>query len=150
MIVRFALLCMSNCVFINRLQLNKQIQQLEKYLRDEERQKSHFSASTLVRNLQYETPQSAACKIDPMRFDAQVHLRNDLNEYEKWNAPSVSFSSIDSFGVSSVPLEREPYIPSFVEVNYIEGSNDPKWSSTNFPWTKKLEVLFCSRVLPIS
>jgi bloom syndrome protein len=100
--------------------------------------------------LQYETPQSAACKIDPMRFDAQVHLRNDLNGYEKWNAPSVSFSSIDSFGVSSVPLEREPYIPSFVEVNYIEGSNDPKWSSTNFPWTKKLEVLFCSRVLPIS
>lgn len=124
----------------DRLQLNKQIQQLEKYLRDEERQKSHFSASTLVRNLQYETPQSAACKIDPMRFDAQVHLRNDLNEYEKWNAPSVSFSSIDSFGVSSVPLEREPYIPSFVEVNYIEGSNDPKWSSTNFPWTKKLEA----------
>ncbi|KAL3598123.1 hypothetical protein D5086_006041 [Populus alba] len=123
-----------------RSQLNKQIQQLEKYLRDKERQKSHCSASTLVRNLQYETPQSAACKIDPMRFDAQVHLRNDLNGYEKWNAPSVSFSSIDSFGVSSVPLEREPYIPSFVEVNYIEGSNDPKWSSTNFPWTKKLEA----------
>ncbi|KAG6780234.1 hypothetical protein POTOM_013088 [Populus tomentosa] len=124
----------------DRSQLNKQIQQLEKYLRDKERQKSHCSASTLVRNLQYETPQSAPCKIDPMRFDAQVHLRNDLNGYEKWNAPSVSFSSIDSFGVSSVPLEREPYIPSFVEVNYIEGSNDPKWSSTNFPWTKKLEA----------
>ncbi|KAG5248487.1 DNA helicase family protein [Salix suchowensis] len=124
----------------DRLQLNKQIQQLEKYLRDEERQKSHFSASTLVRNLQYETPQSAACKMDPMRLDANVHLRNDLNGYEKWNAPSISFSSIDNFGVSSVPLEREPYIPSFVEVNYIEGSNDPKWSSTNFPWTKKLEA----------
>ncbi|KAJ6932095.1 hypothetical protein NC651_007720 [Populus alba x Populus x berolinensis] len=124
----------------DRSQLNKQIQQLEKYLRDKERQKSHCSASTLVRNLQYETPQSAPCKIDPMRFDAQVHLRNDLNGYEKWNAPSVSFSSIDSFGVSSVPLEREPYIPSFVEVNYIEGSNDPKLSSTNFPWTKKLEA----------
>ncbi|KAB5563726.1 hypothetical protein DKX38_003780 [Salix brachista] len=137
---RFALLCIYICVFINRLQLNKQIQQLEKYLRDEERQKSHFSASTLVRNLQYETPQSAACKMDPMRLDANVHLRNDLNGYEKWNAPSISFSSIDNFGVSSVPLEREPYIPSFVEVNYIEGSNDPKWSSTNFPWTKKLEA----------
>ncbi|KAL3598122.1 hypothetical protein D5086_006040 [Populus alba] len=80
----------------DRSQLNKQIQQLEKYLRDKERQKSHCSASTLVRNLH--------------------------------------------FGVSSVPLEREPYIPSFVEVNYIEGSNDPKWSSTNFPWTKKLEA----------
>ncbi|KAF9685004.1 hypothetical protein SADUNF_Sadunf03G0009200 [Salix dunnii] len=137
---RFALLCIYICVFINRLQLNKQIQQLEKYLRDEERQKSHFSASTLVRNLQYETPQSAACKMDPMRLDANVHLRNDLNGYEKWNAPSISFSSIDNCGVSSVPLEREPYIPSFVEVNYIEGSNDPKWSSTNFPWTKKLEA----------
>ncbi|KAJ6389735.1 hypothetical protein OIU77_027953 [Salix suchowensis] len=113
---------------------------LKKYLSDEERQKSHFSASTLVRNLQYETPQSAACKMDPMRLDANVHLRNDLNGYEKWNAPSISFSSIDNFGVSSVPLEREPYIPSFVGVNYIEGSNDPKWSSTNFPWTKKLEA----------
>jgi bloom syndrome protein len=38
-------------------------------------------------------------------------------------------------------MEREPYIPKYVEVNYIEGSNDKKCSSGNFPWTKKLEVL---------
>ncbi|TXG64063.1 hypothetical protein EZV62_011057 [Acer yangbiense] len=66
----------------DRLQLNKQIQQLEGYLYDVERQK---------------------------------------------------------FGVSSCPV-REPYIPKIIEVNYIEGSNDPKWSSGDFPWTKKLEA----------
>ncbi|XP_002530679.2 ATP-dependent DNA helicase Q-like 4A isoform X1 [Ricinus communis] len=124
----------------DRLQLNKQIQQLESYLRDKERQKSHFSASTANQNFQYETPQCAANKIDPMRFDAQVYLRNESGGYESWNTPSISFSSVDRFGISSGPIEREPYIPKFVEVNYIEGSNDPKWSSTNFPWTTKLEA----------
>ncbi|CAI0439398.1 unnamed protein product [Linum tenue] len=46
---------------------------------------------------------------------------------------------MDGFGVSYTPVEREPYIPKFVEVNYSDGSNDPKWSSSNFPWEKKLE-----------
>ncbi|KAL5856966.1 hypothetical protein ACOSQ3_004424 [Xanthoceras sorbifolium] len=122
----------------DRLQLNKQIQQLEGYLRDMERQKSHISASTTTRTFQYETPQGAH-RIDPMRFDAQVHLHNESGGYENWNSPSVSFSSVDRFGVSSCPV-REPYIPKIIEVNYIEGSNDPKWSSGDFPWTKKLEV----------
>lgn len=63
----------------DRSQLNKQIQQLEKYLRDKERQKSHCSASTLVRNLQYETPQSAPCKIDPMRFDALSGMKSGMH-----------------------------------------------------------------------
>ena len=128
-------------MFVVRLQLNKQIQQLDGYLRansvDEERQRSHYSTSTAAtRSFQYETPQADAFKTS-MRFEAQVNLHNELGGYERWN----SFSSVDRFDVLSGPLEREPYIPKYVEVNYIEGSNDKKWSSENFPWTKKLEVL---------
>lgn len=132
--------------FFVRLQLNKQIQQLERYLRanlvDAERQRSHYSASTAAAvSFQYGTPQSTTIRA-PMKFDAAVNLPNEVGGYERWNSPLVSFSSMDSFGVSSGPIEREPYIPKYVEVNYIEGSNDKKWSSVNFPWTKKLEVLF--------
>ncbi|KAK9286396.1 hypothetical protein L1049_014792 [Liquidambar formosana] len=93
--------------------------------------------TTTPRAFQYETPPTAAFRIDPMRFDAQVHVRNDLGGCEKWNSPSVSFSSVDRFGVSSGPVEREPYIPKFIEVNYIEGSNDKKWSGANFPVDKE-------------
>lgn len=125
--------------------MNKQIQQLERYLRsnliDEERQKSHLSTSTATpRSFQYETPQAAACRIEPWRFDAQVHLRNDPGGYENCHSSSLPFPSVDRSGVYSGPVEREPFIPKFVEVNYIEGSTDKKWSSENFPWTKKLEV----------
>ncbi|KAK6240973.1 hypothetical protein SCA6_006362 [Theobroma cacao] len=124
----------------DRLQLNKQIQQLERYICDMERQKSHFSASTATRTFLYGTPQTASFSIDPIRFDAQVHLCNEPNGYENWNSSSVSFSSVNNFGVSSGPMEREPYVPKIIEVNYIEGSNDQKWSSRDFPWTKKLEA----------
>ncbi|KAJ4717333.1 DNA helicase, ATP-dependent [Melia azedarach] len=122
-----------------RLQLNKQIQQLEGFFHDDERQKSQFSAST-TRTYQYETPQVAVHRIDPMRFDAQIHLYNEPGENEKWNSSSVSFSSVERFSVSSYPVEREPYIPKIIKVNYIEGSNDQKWRSCDFPWTKKLEA----------
>lgn len=128
------------------MQLNKQIQPLERYIcsnsLDEERRKSHFSASTATpRPFLYETPQAVAFRTDPMRFDSEVHLHNEPGGYEEWNSSSVSFSSMDKFGFSSCPVEREPYIPKFIEVNYIEGSNDNKWRDDNFPWTKKLEVL---------
>ncbi|KAL6284699.1 hypothetical protein ACE6H2_015628 [Prunus campanulata] len=129
----------------DRLQLNKKIQQLERYLcnnsLDEERRKSHFSASTATpRPFQYETTEAAAFRTDTMRFDSQVQSQNVPGDYERCNSSSVSFSSVDGFGFSSCPVEREPYIPKFVEINYIEGSNDNKWSSNNFPWTKKLEA----------
>ncbi|KAA8536559.1 hypothetical protein F0562_029037 [Nyssa sinensis] len=129
----------------DRLQLNKQIQQLEKYLHskssDEERQNSHRSASTTTPGtFQYETPPTAAFRIDPMRFDSQVHIRNESDGSDKWNSSSYSFSSVDRFSVTSGPVEREPYVPKYVEINYIEGSNDKKWSNRDFPWTKKLEA----------
>ncbi|XWS67950.1 hypothetical protein CRYUN_Cryun04dG0048600 [Craigia yunnanensis] len=124
----------------DRLQLNKQIQQLERYISDVERQKSYFSASTATRTFLYGTPQTSSFSIDPIQFDTQVHLRNEPNGYDNWNSSTVPFSSVNSFGVSSGPIEREPYIPKIIEVNYIEGSNDQKWSSRDFPWTKKLDA----------
>lgn len=129
----------------DRLQLNKQIQELERYVRsisvDEERQKSHFSASTATPSVfQYEAPSAASFRVDPTRFTAQVNMCNEPGGYDNWNSSSVSFSSVDGFGFPLGPVEREPYIPKYVDVNYIEGSNDKKWSSENFPWTKKLEA----------
>ncbi|KAF3444472.1 hypothetical protein FNV43_RR14164 [Rhamnella rubrinervis] len=102
-----------------RSQLNKQIHQLEKYLHsnsvDEERQKSHSFASTA-------TP--------------QVQLQNKPGGYENCNSSSFPFASVDRSGIFSGPVEREPYIPKFVEVNYIEDSTDKKWSSpcSYLPW----------------
>lgn len=124
----------------DRLQLNKQVQQLEKYLRytsvNDERQKSQFSASTAPpRAFQYETPPTSAFRIDSMRSDAQSYISNGPNGNDRWN----SFSSVDGFGASSFPVEREQYIPKYSDVNYIEGSNDKKWSRRDFPWTNKLE-----------
>lgn len=124
-----------------RLQLNKQVQQLEKYLRatsvNDERQKSHFSTSTAPpRAFQYETPPTSSFRADYMRSDAQSYICNGSNLNDRWN----SFSSVDGFGASSFPVEREQYVPKYSDVNYIEGSNDKKWSSRDFPWTKKMEV----------
>ncbi|KAM6581019.1 hypothetical protein CsatA_004793 [Cannabis sativa] len=127
----------------DRLELNKQIQQLEIYLRsnsvDEERQNSHFFASTTPQTFNYETPQASVSRKDPWKFESQVHLRNEPGAYESCNFSSSSFSSVDRFDISSSTGEREPYIPRLVEVNYIEGSNNKKWSNQNFPWTMKLE-----------
>lgn len=128
--------------------MNKKVQLLETHARPnsvvEERQKSHFSASTTPMSFQFETPQEASSKIDPRNFSAQVHLRNEPGAYENYNPPSSSsFSNAfeDRFDAFSGPVEREQYIPKLVNVNYIEGSNDKKWSNGNFPWTKKLEVI---------
>lgn len=90
-----------------------------------------------------------------MRFDSEVHSHNKAGGYAEWNSSSVSSSSTDKFGFSSFPVEREPYIPKFVDVNYIEGSNDNKWRDSPFPWTKELEVLtyiieYFLYVLPVS
>ncbi|OVA10929.1 Helicase [Macleaya cordata] len=128
----------------DRLQLNKQIQQLEKYLHsssvNEERQKSHFLASTTAsRGFQSEAPPVGTFKIDPLRFDAQVHIHTEPNSYNNGVPSSVSFSSVDRF-VTPGPVEREAYSPKLVDVNYTEGSHDKRWSSGDFPWTKKLEA----------
>ncbi|XXG73559.1 hypothetical protein AAC387_Pa07g2458 [Persea americana] len=125
-----------------RLKLNKQIPLLEKYLlslsRDEERQRLHYSASTAtVEGFQSETRPVNAFRIDPI---GQIHQRTEPESWSKCISSPIPFSSMDRFGVSSVPVEREAFTPKVIEVNYIEGSNDKRWANLDFPWTRKLEV----------
>ncbi|KAI6678723.1 hypothetical protein NL676_039519 [Syzygium grande] len=127
----------------DRSHLNRQIQQLENHLRsltmDEERRKSHFSASAAPPTSSlHETPRAFGSRVEPFRLEAHVHPHNEPGGYDRWNSPSVSFTS-DRFPVSSGPVDRDPYIQKPLDVNYIEGSIDKKWSSRSFPWTKSLE-----------
>ncbi|KAG9444163.1 hypothetical protein H6P81_015503 [Aristolochia fimbriata] len=128
-----------------RLELNKQIQQLDKYLRsptrDEERQSSHYMASTPSANyFQSDNSPVRTIKRDQYGPDAQSYAPNNFLSSEKCFSSSVSFSSVDRLATSSCPVERELAPPSFSEITYIEGSNDKKWSSRDFPWTRELEV----------
>ncbi|KAK4438311.1 ATP-dependent DNA helicase Q-like 4A [Sesamum alatum] len=128
-----------------RQQLKKQIQQLEKHLHitslNEERKMSHFSASTATpMAFQYETPPTVPCRIDPTRLDSQFQANNELRGFDGWGSSSMSFYSTDGFGGSTAPLEREPFVPKYTEINYIDGSTDKKWSSREYAWTKKLET----------
>lgn len=126
----------------DRLVLNKQIQQLEKHLHsrsvDEKGPTSNIGAYTTPRAFQYETPPTFASRVDPTRLD-QFYMHNETDGPNRWNSSSASFFSVGNVSVSSAPMEREPYVPKYVEVNYIEGSDDKNWSKLDFPWTKKLE-----------
>ena len=124
-----------------RSQLNNQIQQLEKYIQssnlEEERQKSNFVTSMAPpTSFVYETPQRNVISSGPVinsglnRYDDQVYMDNGTY--------GTSYQS--SCGMPSGPVEREPFIPKIIEVNYIEGSGDKRWSSRDFSWTKELEV----------
>ncbi|KAI3774488.1 hypothetical protein L1987_49046 [Smallanthus sonchifolius] len=127
----------------DRLQLNKQIKHLEKYiLIDNEECKSNFSAYTVTtaRALQYATPLSFSARIDPVRLDDQFYMDNKTDGNDnKWDPSALSCSSVGNFGDFSAPVERD-YVRKYVEVNYIEGSDDEKWSKRDFTWTKKLEL----------
>ncbi|KAL9250392.1 ATP-dependent DNA helicase Q-like 4A-like protein [Drosera capensis] len=131
----------------DRLQLNKQIQILEKHIQsalgNEERESSQFSASTSTAKMwgsQYQTPRTATFEPNAIR------VSNIPGSYDRFNLSSTMAPSLDPLGFSSVPMEREPYVPKFIEVNYTEASNDKKWSSRDFSWTKKLEVANNKRV----
>lgn len=147
LLVQLRLLKRITCLFVcfilmPSLKLNKQIPLLEKYLlslsRDEERQRSHYSASTAtVEGFQSEIRPVNALRIDPI---GQIHQRTDPESWSKCISSPIPFSSMDRFGVSSVPVEREAFTPKLIEVNYIEGSNDKRWANLDFPWTRKLEV----------
>ncbi|KAL7157320.1 hypothetical protein ABFS83_02G070000 [Erythranthe nasuta] len=127
-----------------RQQLKKQVQQLEKYLNttsvNEDRNMSQFSASTTApRAFQFDTPSTMPFRIDPRRLDSQFQANNEPYGFDRWGSSSTSFSA-DGFGTSTAPFEREPYVPKYIDINYIDGSNDKKWSSREFSWTKELEV----------
>ncbi|TKY71366.1 ATP-dependent DNA helicase Q 4A [Spatholobus suberectus] len=126
----------------DRSQLNKQIQLLEKYIHsgnlNEERQKSHFFASTAPpTSFMYETPQPSVLCNGPKRDGTQAYMGNGTYGSSSQCLPSFS---VDKYSMSSAPVEREAFIPKIIEVNYIEGSGDKRWSSHDFPWTKELEV----------
>ncbi|KAL8188794.1 hypothetical protein R6Q57_029549 [Mikania cordata] len=127
----------------NRQQLNKQIKHLEKYiLVDSEECKSNFSSYTITtaRALQHATPLSFSARIDPIRLDDEFYMHNKIDgNSHKQDPLAFSCSSVRNFGDFSAPIERD-YIRKHVEVNYIEGSDDEKWSKRDFPWTKKLEA----------
>ncbi|XP_058771804.1 ATP-dependent DNA helicase Q-like 4A [Vicia villosa] len=125
----------------DRSQLNKQIQQLEKYIHssnlEEERQKSHFARSMAPPTSSvYETPQRNVINSGPNGYDAQSYIGKGTYE------PSYqsSFFSADMSGMPPGPVEREPFIPKIIDVNYSEGCGDRQWSSRDFSWTRELEV----------
>ncbi|KAG9147521.1 hypothetical protein Leryth_007320 [Lithospermum erythrorhizon] len=125
-----------------RIVLNKQIQELRKYLQTislgDERDISHFSASSTTPGFfQHSTTSTIPFRVDPTRLDSQFNACIDQTGFDRWNSTSTAFSSTELFPMG--PGEREPFIPKYVDVNYIEGSNDKKWSSRHFPWTKSLE-----------
>ncbi|XP_020110076.1 ATP-dependent DNA helicase Q-like 4A isoform X2 [Ananas comosus] len=131
-----------------RLQLNKKIQQLEKYMQrstqDDERQRSHSMASTTAtQGLQPMTPVStfttSTYAVDPDRIRSNVHIGSESGYGGTWNSP-MPFSYTDNLGVPSAPVEREVFTPKLIDVKYIEGSSDKRWKSMDFPWTKKLEA----------
>ncbi|KAK7412041.1 hypothetical protein VNO78_03487 [Psophocarpus tetragonolobus] len=126
----------------DRSHLNKQIQQLERYIQsgnlNEERQKSHFSASTAPpTSFVYETPRQTVLCNGSKGYDSQAYMGNGSYVSSFQSLPSFS---VDKYSMSLGPVEREVFVPKIIEVNYIEGSGDKRWSSRDFPWTKELEV----------
>ncbi|XP_038877365.1 ATP-dependent DNA helicase Q-like 4A isoform X2 [Benincasa hispida] len=127
-----------------RIHVNKQIQLLERHsslhAANEERHRSHLLATTVTpKTFHFETPQGVEFMTDSRLNTSHVHLHCEPRRIEPWNSMGSSYSD-ERFGMSSGPAEREPYIPKVIDVNYIEGSNDRKWSSQNFSWMKELEA----------
>lgn len=89
---------------------------------------------------QYENPPTAAFKFGPTRLDSQFQASNSLSGSDRWDSSSFSNYTHDNTGFPTAPLERVPYMPKHIDINYIDGSTDQKWSSRGFSWTKKLEV----------
>jgi len=132
-------------VILCRLQLKKQIQLLEEYMmrsgQDEERQRSHSMASTTA--IQGHVPPmtpGSTFTMDSNRFQSQVYIRNGPGNSDLCYSPAP-YSCSDNLSTPLNSVWRE-YTPKVIDINYTEGSDDKKWSSTNFPWTKELEVIF--------
>ncbi|XP_018452745.2 ATP-dependent DNA helicase Q-like 4B [Raphanus sativus] len=124
-----------------RLLLKKQIQQLEILIQDKERKNSECLASRRTHNIQYETPQTTNHKADYAQAESRAHVK-EQGRYvsDNWNMPRDYLCSEDRSGLSSGPIERERCVPDIIDITYTDGSNDKKWSSRDFPWTKNLEV----------
>lgn len=91
---------------------------------------------------QYENPPTAAFIFGPTRLDSQFQASNAQYGSDRLGSSSISNHTFDGMGVPTAPLERAPFVPKNIEINYIDGSTDKKWSSRGFSWTKKLEVRY--------
>jgi len=110
---------------------------------DEERQISHSMASTTAtqQHLPPMTPGSTFIT-DSNRFQSQVYVGNGPRDSDLCYS-SAPYSCSDNL---TTPFNSvwKSYTAKVIDINYTEGSGDRKWSSTNFPWTKELEVIFFS------
>jgi hypothetical protein len=135
-------------VIFCRLHLKKKIQLLEEYVtrssQDEERQRSHYMASTaaIQGHLPPMTPGSTFM-MDSSRFQSQVYIGNEPGNGDLCYS-SAPYSCSDNLSTPLHSVWRE-YTPKVIDTNYTEGSADKRWSSTNFPWTKELEVSLSSK-----
>ncbi|CAN6247237.1 unnamed protein product [Urochloa humidicola] len=126
-----------------RLHLKKQTQLLEDYMtrsaQDDERQRSHSMASTaaIQGNLPPMTPGSTLI-MDGSRFQSQVYIRNGPGNSDLCYTPAP-YSCSDNLSTPLHSVWRE-YTPKVMDINYTEGSDDKRWSSKDFPWTKELEA----------
>ncbi|CAL9238008.1 unnamed protein product [Arabidopsis halleri] len=116
-----------------RLLLKKQIQQLEILIQNKIRKNSQCLVSTPTHNIQYETPQTINHKVVYAQTDSRAHVK-EQGRYvtDNWNT-SRDYLSSDS-------VERDQSVSEVIEVSDTESSNDKKWTSRDFPWTKNLEV----------
>ncbi|CAN6458885.1 unnamed protein product [Victoria cruziana] len=132
-----------------RLQLNKQIQDLERFLHctagDEERQRSHYYASTTsAHRANLGTPLSHGMINGFMHNSSATYDIRKISDQTDDCFNSVesprTVSSIDRKSSTIYSVEREAFAPKLMDVNYIDGSSDKKWSSRDFPWTRQLEA----------
>ncbi|VAH32494.1 unnamed protein product [Triticum turgidum subsp. durum] len=123
-----------------RAHLNKQIQILGDYMarptQDDERQRSHSMASTTAAE-GHHPPMTPSTFVDNNRSQSQFY---DMNG--PWDGGSCYTPAPCTYMDSNIPLTsvQRDYTRRNIDISYTDGSGDKKWSSTDFPWTKELEV----------
>lgn len=135
-------------LLLARLLLKKQIQQLEILIQNKERKKSECLVSTPSHNIQYETPQTTNHVVVYTQTDSPDKSCGGLcpateGRYvtDNWNMPRDYLVSKERYDISSGSIEREQSVSEVIDVTDTESSNDKKWTSRDFPWTKNLEVI---------
>lgn len=122
--------------------LNKQIQILGDYMarptQDDERQRSHSMASTTAAE-GHHPPMTPSTFVDNNRSQSQFYDTNG-----PWDGGSCYTPAPCPYMDSNIPLTsvQRDYTRRNIDISYTDGSGDKKWSSTDFPWTKELEVIF--------
>ncbi|TVU33484.1 hypothetical protein EJB05_25306 [Eragrostis curvula] len=124
-----------------RVHLKKKVQLLGDYMakstQDEDRQRSHYMASTTATQGHYPpmTPRSTFV-MDNDRFQSQVYTRNEPGNNDLCYS-SAPYSYMDNLSTPLSSVRRDA--PRIIDINYTEGSSDKNWSGTHFPWTEELE-----------